>query len=150
MMRRILSSLTLAVAFTTPLLAQSGPTKATLQAVCDAWASKDMTQPVKYYSQDPKAVFFDVSPLKYNGFAEYAKGAAEYFNTVKSVVLKVNDDAVVHQINATNAWSTATLQASFTGNDDKVTSFPARWTAIWQKQGSNWVILHDHVSAPMQ
>jgi ketosteroid isomerase-like protein len=25
-----------------------------------------------------------------------------------------------------------------------------RWTVIWQKEGGQWLIVHEHVSAPLQ
>jgi len=25
----------------------------------------------------------------------------------------------------------------------------ARWTTVWEKRGNNWLIVHDHFSAPL-
>lgn len=153
MHRRMILSLVLPLLVVAPLSAQTKhtsppPDKALLQKVLDAWGSMDVTQPAKYYASDADQVYFDIAPLKYNGFAEYAQGTKEFFKTLKGLSFHVNDDAKVHMEGGKLAWSTATVDFKMTGTDDKEQAGTGRWTAIWQKRGSNWIIVHDHFSVP--
>ena len=36
-----------------------------------AWNTLDADNPASFYAKDAKLVFFDLTPLKYNGWAEY-------------------------------------------------------------------------------
>jgi hypothetical protein len=81
-MRRPLTLM--AAALTVCLLASSAQAaepdfKVHLQKVLDAWCSLDISQPAPYYSKEPDAVFFDVAPMKYSGWKEYADGFSKYF-----------------------------------------------------------------------
>ena len=149
-MRRALFSILMLLTLSATAAAQDAPTKATLQAVCDAWASRDVPRAAQFYDQTPGDVFFDVAPLKYVGFAEYGKAMTEFYRNIKALSFRLNDDSEIHSVDATNAWSTATVQLSETTVDDKHHEGTARWTAIWQKKGGRWVIVHDHFSVPAQ
>lgn len=122
--------------------------KAYLQQVLDAWCTLDPKNVAKYYGKGPDHVFYDVSPLKYQGWANYEKGAGEFLKTLKAARMTLNDDVQIHR-EGTIIWSTATLDLSMTAPDGKVTNMPLRWTAIWHNHGANWVIAHEHVSAPL-
>jgi len=74
----------------------AAPTKAQLERVIAAWASRDVDKAAVFYAKDPRLVFYDIAPRKYTGWAEYDKGARDMFKSVKSLTMKMNDDAVVH------------------------------------------------------
>jgi len=124
--------------------------KAVLQEVLDAWCSLKPENAAKFYGKGPEHVFYDLAPLKYNGWAEYEKGATQLLSDFKSAKCKVNDDAQIH--NAGDwAWATATAQMDFVAKDGQPQSFEVRWTTIWHNHGgANWLIAHEHVSVPMQ
>ena len=121
-----------------------------LQQVWDAWSTLKPENAAKFYGKGPEHVFFDLAPLKYNGWAEYEKGVVQVLSGFKSAKFTVNNDAQVH--NAGDwAWSTSTVHMEFIGTDDKPLSLEARWTAIWHNHGgADWLIAHEHVSVPMK
>jgi ketosteroid isomerase-like protein len=127
--------------------ASGGVTKAMLARVIAAWATMDVSKPAVFYAKDPGLAYYDIAPRKYNGWAEYEKGAADMFKTLKSLTLKVNDDAQVH--NANNmAWATATVDGEMVAKDGARTKVDARWSTVWEKRGADWIIVHDHFSMP--
>ncbi len=65
-------------------------------------------------------VFFDIAPLKYGSWDEYEKGVKNVLAGYKSAKFTVNDDATF------------------------------RWTMIFENQDGKWLIIHEHVSAPLQ
>jgi ketosteroid isomerase-like protein len=128
--------------------ATSGVTKAMLARVIAAWATMDVSKPMVFYAKDPGLVYYDIAPRKYNGWTEYEKGSVDMFKTLKSLTLKMNDDAQVH--NAGNiAWATATVDGEMIAKDGTKTPIDARWSTVWEKRGADWIIVHDHFSMPV-
>jgi ketosteroid isomerase-like protein len=122
--------------------------KSNLQSVLDAWSSMDMSKPAALYSHDAGVLYFDVAPRKYSGWDEYAKGTAEMFKSMKSISFKLNDDAQVHSV-GNLAWSAATVDGVAVMGDGSKMDLPARWTSVWERRNNQWIIVHDHFSAPL-
>lgn len=131
-----------------PAAKSGAPDKAMLQEVMNGWATLDIAQPAKYYDHDPGNVYYDVSPLKYNGWSQYAAGVKPLLDSAQSAKLTVNDDAVMHSAGWW-AWGTATVVFEMTPKSGAPSTMTCRWTSIWEKKGGRWVIVHDHFSAPM-
>lgn len=125
------------------------PDKALMQKVLAAWENINIDEVSKYYDQAPSDVFYDVAPVKYQGWSQYAAGVKELAATIKSIQFTLNDDAVVHHA-GNLAWGTATVATAMTDKSDKTTNLSCRWTVVWEKKGANWLIVHDHFSAPME
>jgi ketosteroid isomerase-like protein len=125
------------------------PDAAYMQKVLDAWNTLDTSKVAPYYAQGAGHVFFDISPLKYNSWDEYASGVSQMATDLKSLSLVSNDDATVH-VDGNMAWGTATVKGDFVHKSGKRDMATYRWTAIWEKQDGKWIIVHDHFSAPMQ
>jgi ketosteroid isomerase-like protein len=87
-------------------------------------------------------------PLEKSARPGPTNGVKEGFANVKSITFSANDDAVVHHAGKL-AWGTTTIKTVITDKAGKVTNVNGRWTIVWEKKGENWVIVHDHVSAPM-
>jgi ketosteroid isomerase-like protein len=68
--------------------------------------------------------------------------------TVESLTFRLNDDAQVHQAGSL-AWATATVDGEIVNKDGSHLKLDARWTSVWEKRGSTWVIVHDHFSQPL-
>ena len=49
------------------------PDKAFMQKIWDGWSTLDPANTAQYYATGPH-VFFDIAPLKYGSWDEYAKG----------------------------------------------------------------------------
>ena len=47
------------------------------------------------------------------------------------------------------AWTTVSMLLKEKPKDNKAKDLNCRYTAIWEKRGANWMIVHDHLSAPL-
>ena len=68
------------------------PDKALMQKIWDGWSTLDPANVAQYYASGPH-VFFDIAPLKYDSWDEYATGVKKVLAGYKSAVCTVNDDA---------------------------------------------------------
>jgi ketosteroid isomerase-like protein len=135
----------------TSLVAQDNaapPNAAKLQQVMNAWATLDPAKAAVFYAKDPGLVFFDFMPQKYTGWAAYDKGVRESFKDFKSLSLKVQNDADVH-VTGNTAWTTATVAVDGAMKDGSRLRLDGRWTLVWEKRGNDWLIVHEHASAPL-
>src|SRR4051812_9092966 len=53
--------------------------RTTLQQLYAAWSDLNPSKAARFYAKDADLVFFDVAPLKYNGWSEYATGVPTAF-----------------------------------------------------------------------
>ena len=128
--------------------APPAPDKAYLQKIWDAWSTLDPANSAKFYAAGPH-VFFDIAPLKYGSWEEYAKGVKGVLAGYKSAKFTMNDDAVIHP-HGDLVWATATISEQMTTKAGKVEMGNCRWTVIFENQDGKWMIVHEHVSAPLQ
>jgi len=114
-----------------------------------AWSTLNPDNAAEFYARDASLVFFDIAPLKYNGWAEYKEGVKKNFiDTVSSAKLTPNDDLKVTRRGGV-VWTSVTFHLSGTTKAGAKMEVDGRHTAIWEKQGAKWVIVHEHLSAPM-
>lgn len=124
------------------------PDKALMQKIWDGWATLDPANVAAYYATGPHT-FFDIAPVKYDSWEEYQEGVKKVIADFKSASFTINDDAVVHS-HGDLAWGTATLKSDLTEKSGKRDLATMRWTVVWEKQGGKWLIVHEHVSEPLQ
>ena len=124
------------------------PNKALMDRIWEGWSTMDPANVAHFYAKGPGHVFFDIAPLKYNSWDEYEAGVKKVLAGFKSIKATVNDDAQVHQA-GNLAWGTATVHHEDVTKDDKTETGDFRWTVVWQKTGPQWLIVHEHVSAPL-
>ena len=124
------------------------PDKTLMQKIWDGWSTLDPNNVAQYYDKSPDDVFYDITPVKYDGWDAYQKGTQGLRDMFSSAKFTVNDDARVHS-SGDGALGTATIAAQLTGKDGKTQNATLRWTVIWSNQGGQWLIVHEHVSAPM-
>ena len=124
------------------------PDKALLQKIWDGWATLDPSNVAAYYAAGPHT-FYDIAPLKYTSWDEYKAGVVKELADYKSATFTVNDDAEIHPAGQ-YAWVTATVKEDMTQKSGKREMGNFRWTAVFEKQNGKWVIVHEHVSAPIQ
>jgi ketosteroid isomerase-like protein len=125
------------------------PDKALMQRIWDAWATLDPRNAAQFYDRGLDDVFFDITPLKYNGWSDYEKGAAVLKDLFSSAHFTVNDDARV-QSAAMGALGTATVTGELTTTKGQAQKMILRWTAVWANRNGKWLIIHEHVSVPTQ
>jgi ketosteroid isomerase-like protein len=124
------------------------PDKAYLQKIWDGWSTLDPANVAKYYATTGAHVFFDIAPLKYGSWEEYAKGVQGLATTYKSARFTLNDDIAVHP-HGDLVWLTATVADQMTTRAGKVEMGNLRWTAVFENEDGKWLIVHEHVSAPI-
>lgn len=112
-----------------------------------AWDSLNPANVADFYSKDPNNVYFDISPLKFKGWAEYAKVAG---NSLVGATAKwsPNGDDFNLIKSGDLAVTTLTMNLLFTSQDGKSTTMHVRATDVWQKEGNKWLVVHEHVSVP--
>ena len=114
-----------------------------------AWSTLDPEKAAKYYAKDADLIFYDVAPLKYNSWAEYKAGVIKAFTeTMSSGKLTPMDDLKVTQ-RGNIVWTTVTFHLSAKPKAGGAMEVDCRHTAIWEKRGAKWLIVHEHVSAPL-
>jgi ketosteroid isomerase-like protein len=124
------------------------PDKAYLQKIWDGWSTLDTTNVAKFYATGPHT-FFDIAPLKYENWDEYEKGVKSVLAGYKSAKFTLNDDVSIHP-HGDLIWATATLKEEMTSKAGKVDMGTFRWTVIFENENGKWLIVHEHVSAPIQ
>ena len=148
-MKRAIALPMLIALFAAPALAQGlGPDKALMQKVWAAWDTLNPANPAAFYDKTPSNVYFDISPLKYRGWSEYEAGVKNVLAEFSSIKSTVQPDATVHR-QGNLAWSTGTVHVAAVMKDGSKSPLDFRWTAIWEKKGNDWLIVHEHVSAPL-
>ena len=126
----------------------SGPDKAHLQKIWDGWSTLDPANVAQFYASGPHT-FFDIAPLKYSSWDEYQKGVRQVLADFKSAKFTVNEDADLHSAGK-YVWGTATVKEEMTHKDGKVDTGTFRWTVVFERQGAKWLVVHEHISAPLQ
>ncbi len=116
---------------------------------CAAWSSGNADTPAKFYAKDSGLVFYDLAPFSYHGWKEYHDGVEkELFANMASGSLTAGKDLKVTR-RGTLAWTTVSMHFSEKTKDGKAAEAEVRYTGIWEKRGANWLLVHEHLSAPM-
>jgi len=124
------------------------PDKAYLQQIWDGWSTLDPANTAKFYATGPH-VFYDIAPLKYKSLDEYQNGVKGVLAGYKSAKFTLNDDVEIHP-HGDLVWATATVADQMTSKSGKVEMGNLRWTVVFENQDGKWLIVHEHVSAPLQ
>jgi ketosteroid isomerase-like protein len=126
----------------------AAPDRAYLQKVWDGWSTLDPANVAKFYAAGPHT-FYDIAPLKYNSWDEYQKGVVAVVANYKSAKFTLNDDLEIHP-HGDLVWVTSTAAEEMTTKAGKVEMGNFRWTAVLENQDGKWLIVHEHVSEPLQ
>lgn len=114
-----------------------------------SWETFDLAKIEPYYAKDGDLTYFDLAPLKYNNWADYRANVPKVlFEPNSSLKLKVNDDLRVHS-RGSLAWATFTFGADMTTKQGATSHLDGRWTMVLEKRGQGWIVVHEHVSAPL-
>ncbi|HMG36335.1 MAG TPA: nuclear transport factor 2 family protein [Blastocatellia bacterium] len=115
----------------------------------DAWNTLNPDNAAKYYAKDASLVFYDIAPLKYNGWGEYHDGVIKnFFQVTTNAKLTPKDDLKVSR-RGNIAWTTLTFHLSAKLKAGDSLDMDCRHTAIWELRDGKWLIVHEHVSAPL-
>jgi ketosteroid isomerase-like protein len=122
--------------------------RARMEQVLGAWATLDPANVAKFYDPAAENVYFDLAPLKYDGWKAYAAGSKEVLAGFSSIKLTLGDDVAVHR-HGTLTWTTATWTLDAVMKSGEKQTMAGRWTAIWEMRGMSWLIVHEHFSLPL-
>ena len=115
----------------------------------DAWNTGKPDNAARFYAKDPGLVFFDLAPLKYTGWDEYKQGVQKnLFDNMTEGKLTPSDDLKVTR-HGSIAWTTLTFHYALKMKEGKSYDGDGRHTAIWEKRGGKWLIVHEQLSTPM-
>ncbi len=112
------------------------------------WSTLDTKNVSRFYAKDADLVFFDVVPLKYSGWTEYERGFQQISATWKSIKVTVGDFQATR--NGNISWAVYTTPVEIMPKDGAVMKGVTRNTDIFEKRGNDWIIIHEHVSAPLE
>ncbi|MDV2991231.1 MAG: hypothetical protein N4J56_000885 [Chroococcidiopsis sp. SAG 2025] len=123
--------------------------KQLINASYAAWNTHDPEQLSKFYAKDADLVFYDALPLQYKGWTDYKAGIQSHlFNKMPKFQLAANDDVQVNRRDNL-AWKTFTWHLSAQLNDGTPIESDGRQTDIWEHRNGQWLIIHEHISAPV-
>jgi len=123
--------------------------RALVLKIVASWETMDFAKIEPYYAADADLSYFDLAPMKYNNWAEYRAGAQKgLFEPNSSIKAKMNDDLRVHS-SGKFAWATFTFGADLTSKQGATTHVDGRWTMVLEKRAKGWIVVHEHVSAPL-
>jgi ketosteroid isomerase-like protein len=120
-----------------------------IDGYCAAWSSGDPNNAAKYYAKQDGLVFYDLAPFSYSGWKEYDAGVRkELLDQMLSGSLTAGKELKVIR-HGNIAWTTVPMHFSAKMKDGKAIDTPVRYTGIWEKKGKTWVLVHEHLSAPL-
>jgi ketosteroid isomerase-like protein len=116
---------------------------------CAAWSTGNTDAVAKFYAQDDDLIFYDVAPFSYHGWKEYAPGVHKaLLDGAAELKLTAGNDLRVTRRGSV-AWTVVPMHFREKTKDGKVIEADLRYTGIWEKRGTNWLLVHEHVSVPM-
>jgi len=120
-----------------------------IDSLCEAWSTGTADAPAKFYAQDDGLVFYDVAPFAYHSWKEYHDGVqTAILDKAASIKLTAGKDLRVTR-RGLIAWTTVPMHLAEKTKDGKTIELDLRYTGIWEKRGASWVLVHDHLSAPL-
>jgi ketosteroid isomerase-like protein len=116
---------------------------------CAAWSTGTTDAPAKFYAKDSDLVFYDVTPFSYHGWSEYVPGVHKaLLDQAASASLTAGKDLKVTR-RGNIAWTTVPMHFVEKTKDGKTVEADLRYTGIWEKRGDQWLLVHEHISAPL-
>jgi ketosteroid isomerase-like protein len=123
--------------------------RALVPKVIASWETLDISKIELNYATDADLAYFDLAPMKYNNWAEYRVGVQKaLFEPNRSIKLRLNDDLGVHR-RGSLAWATVTFGADIVSKQGAASHLDGRWTMVLEKRAHGWIVVHEHVSAPL-
>jgi ketosteroid isomerase-like protein len=112
-----------------------------------AWSLLDIEKLAPFYSKAPGVVIFnDVEPVKFESWNEFRDAEAEIMARMSH--RNVKPKALTVSVWGNMALSTSTPVLTAESSAGEQYSMVLRRTAIWEKRGRSWLIVHEHWSIP--
>jgi len=122
--------------------------KALIDRYYAAWNTGNPDNAAPLYAKDANLIFYDLTPLKYTGWSEYDRGIRNVLASFASAKFTAQPDLKVTR-HGTIAWTTVTWHLSGKKKSGEAVELDGRQTAIWENRHGQWLIVHEHFSAPL-
>lgn len=119
-----------------------------MERVYAAWSTFDPANAAPFYAKEANLVFFDVAPMKYQGWQAYEDGFKQVARDWQSGKVSLGPDFTASRRGDT-AWVTYTAHLDLTLKNGQKMTPDVRGTDVLERRGSDWLIVHEHVSVPM-
>jgi ketosteroid isomerase-like protein len=120
-----------------------------IDSYCAAWSSGNPENAAKFYDKDNALVFYDLAPFSYAGWKEYDAGVRKnLLDSAASASLTAGKELKVTR-RGNIAWTTVPMHVTIKMKGGKLIDSPVRYTGIWEKRGSSWLLVHEHLSVSM-
>jgi ketosteroid isomerase-like protein len=116
--------------------------------IVNAWSTLNISNVDPYYAADADFAYFDIAPMKYNNWADYRQGVQKALFDPNQAIKGSVSDLRVHT-RGTLAWATFLAGLDITPKQGNPSHIDARWTMVLEKRGKGWIVVHEHVSAPL-
>jgi ketosteroid isomerase-like protein len=99
---------------------------------------------------------FDLRPRVFRACSDEIQQLGDYrtgaqkalFEPNRCIKVKLNDDLGVHR-RGSLAWATVTFGADIVSKQGAASHLDGRWTMVLEKRAQGWIVVHEHVSAPL-
>jgi ketosteroid isomerase-like protein len=129
-MRKVVRVFAILLAVAAGLMAADKPTdavefKTLIQHYWEAWSTLQPDNVAPMYAKEADAVFFDIAPVKYNGWEEYRVGVKQVFAGAASASFVPNEDLKVTR-HGNIAWTSNTFRGTIHQKDGKTMELTGR------------------------
>jgi uncharacterized protein (TIGR02246 family) len=123
--------------------------KALVERYFTAWSTRNPERAAPLYAKEADAVFIFVTDPVYRGWDDYRAGRGDYLSQFSTVQLTPGSDLKVTRKGTTVAITTVSFNGTGTLKESGAeVTFAGRHTAVWEKRGTEWVIITEHLSQP--
>ena len=145
-------ALSLIVATATPALAENKGEKeihALLNDALSAFKAKDLDKMMSFYEHSTSLVAYDVvPPVQYTGWDSYKKDFGDFFALFDGPISdEVTDMAIVAEGNL--GYSRMVEHVIGKQKNGQPMDMLVRVTDVYRKSKGKWLIIHEHVSVPV-
>jgi uncharacterized protein (TIGR02246 family) len=114
-----------------------------------AFKAKDLDAIMKVYVPDESLFVFDVvPPRQYVGAASYRKDWEQLFDSINGpITVELTDLAIVSDHNL--AYGHSIQRVAATDKQGKKLDLTVRVTDVYKKIKGHWLVIHEHVSVPV-
>ena len=120
-----------------------------IDGYCTAWSTKDPANAARFYDKSDGLVFYDVAPFSYGNWKEYDAGVrTHFFDEAETVSLTAGKELRVTR-HGNIAWTTVPMHLTAKMKGGQNIDAQIRYTGIWERKGKAWLLVHEHLSAPL-
>src|SRR5579864_13614 len=122
--------------------------RALVPKIVSAWGTLDISKVDPYYATDADFAYFDITPMKYDNWKDYRQGVQKAFFEPNRSIKATLDDLRIHR-RGSLAWATFTVGLDIVSKQGAASHLNARWTMVLEKRSGAWIVVHEHVPAPL-